>query len=281
MDPERQKIHKVGDPNCVTLDPAYMGALAFEPLYAWLEQENAKPGQGVLSEKTKDLLKQHDGQSTDAHIMTLDEVSDDMRRQLVEQVSEKCKQLSRGMNMGNLDGVLELLLNPPANNNLRYIRRVISQVKGSMKSPSYARPNRRGSDTKGNKKVGMGLTVIWDWSGSMHDSHEAVASELYRDGYELDIIGADTEVKNVYKVRSKKELAKVPFRGGGGTELMPAIDYVKNPKNRLTHKPLVILTDGYTDALDLSGFPQQVLILTVGQECSIIAGEVKQIKIEA
>jgi predicted metal-dependent peptidase len=277
---EDQRAELIGKSEAVQLDPNYKGELIFEPLYNWLMKENAKPNQGALSEDTKRLMARNDGQSVDAHL-PLDADMDEIRERIVQEVSEKVKQLARGNIGGSTQEVLDLLLRRPKKDNLRLIRKAIGEVKGSIKSPTYRRPSRKVEGTKGNVKIGRGLTVIWDWSGSMYGEHENVASELYKDGYELDIVGSDTQVNRVYKVKSKQELRKVPFMGGGGTELMPAIRYVADPKNKLSHKPLVILTDGYTDGLDFSGWGREVLILTVGQPCNVRGSEkIKQIKIE-
>jgi predicted metal-dependent peptidase len=271
---------KVDKSTAVQLDPAYSGPLVYEPLYDWLMEENSKPNQGALSEDTKRMMQWADGQSTDAHL-PIDGDMDELRERIVQEVSEKAKQLSRGTMHGSTEEVLELLLRKPKKDNLRLVRKAIGAVKGTIKSPTYRRPSRRVDGSKGNVKIGRGLTVIWDWSGSMYGEHENVASELYKDGYELDIVGSDTQVNRVYKVKNRQQLKKVPFMGGGGTELMPAVRYVSDPKNKLSHRPLVILTDGYTDHLDFSDWNREVLILTVGEECPVSGSDkVRQIKIE-
>lgn len=279
-----QAAQMIGKSTAVQLDPNYKGDLVYEPLYLWLQQEHQKHKEGKpnkLSQPTKDLLDAFvDGQTVDVH-MELDELSDELRQQIVHAASEKCRQRSR-YSPDSVNQVLELLLQKPKKDNLKLIKRTIAQVKGFIKNPTYRRPSRKLEGAKGNTKVGKGLTVIWDWSGSMWGEHQAVACELYKDGYYLDVIGSDTEVRKVYKVTSKRELAKVPFSGNGGTELQPAINYVADSKNRLNHKPLVILTDGYTDHLDFSGFNQPVLILTVDRPCPLVVEKdnVRQIVIE-
>lgn len=264
------------------LDPAYTGDLVFEPLYEWLMQQHQKDLDGKpyeMSEDTAKMMRTLNG-TIDAH-MELDELSDELRQQIVHAASEKSRQRSR-WSPESVDQVLNLLLKKPKQDNLRLIKKTIAQVKGFVKNPTYRRPSRRIDNGKGNVKLGKGLTVIWDWSGSMWGEHERVACELYKDGYSLDVIGSDTEVRKVYKVTSKKELAKVPFSGNGGTELQPAINYVADAKNRLNNKPLVILTDGCTDQLDFSGFKQPVLILSVDRPCPLVveSDNVRQIVIE-
>ena len=69
------------------------------------------------------------------------------------------------------------------------------------------------------------------------------------------------------------------FSGLGGTTLMPGLDFISDPKNRISGFNNVILTDGYTDSLDFKNIKSRTLILSTAEKCSITFdnGKVKQI----
>jgi predicted metal-dependent peptidase len=85
----------------------------------------------------------------------------------------------------------------------------------------------------------------------------------------------------VEKETQKSQLRKFKMKGGGGTELTPAIHYVIDPANGIAKYPTVILTDGYCDHFDFKGSTGDFLILTTEQLVNHNGGSrVKQIKIE-
>jgi predicted metal-dependent peptidase len=115
----------------------------------------------------------------------------------------------------------------------------------------------------------------------MWGEHETVLSEIFRDGYEINLLQIDTAVNKVDKITNKNDLKKMVLASAGGTELSPGIDYILKPENKLSVYPTIILTDGYTDVLDFQGSMNQFLILTIGNECPVTnAPNVKQIKIQ-
>lgn len=275
---------KVGDHHCVMLDPNYKGELIFEPLYRWLKEEHEKHQQdkpNELSQPTKDMLDSFaNGMTTDCH-MELDESERELKEQLGQEILEKAKMQMRGNLPNNVEKALELALKKPHNNNLSIIRKMIAATKGSCKMNSYRRLNKRVTGVKGKIKRSLALNVIWDTSGSMGGEHETVLSEIFRDGYEINLIQIDTAVNKVEKITRKEVLKKMILESCGGTALSPGISYILDPKNKLSLYPTVILTDGYTDTLDFKGSMNQFLILTVGTDCPIKnAPNVKQIKIE-
>ena len=93
------------------------------------------------------------------------------------------------------------------------------------------------------------------------------------------MIEADTEVKWVKNIKSKKALETICIKGLGGTMLQPAIDYVVNEFNQYN---TVVLTDGYCDSLDLSKIRGRILMISVGVEVPITSSnsKVKQIIID-
>ena len=65
------------------------------------------------------------------------------------------------------------------------------------------------------------------------------------------------------------------MKGFGGTILQPAIDYIGEKKQQ--PRPLVIMTDGYTDHLDVSKIRDKVVVLTTGVNPPISGGNVRYI----
>jgi predicted metal-dependent peptidase len=93
------------------------------------------------------------------------------------------------------------------------------------------------------------------------------------------LIQADTQVNAVESLKSCKNLERVKLIGFGGTILNPAVAYVVENCNQYN---TVILTDGYCDALDLSGLRGKVLIISAGVKVPIAKsnGKMKQIVVD-
>jgi len=262
---------KVGDESGCRVPQEYIelvkskkAEMVFEPLYEWLKANNKL---------------QNQPQPFDVH-MELDEPTREMLNRIVYEASEKAKVACRGAKHGGVDAILALSLKQPKRDNLRQVRQHCQAIRGSVKFPSYRRPNRKVDMVKGHTKTGHTITVLHDWSGSMDGHHEAVLSAIYKDGYDLKFVGGDTQVGRVFKVTKKEQLKKIPFRGGGGTVLQPLVDFIKSDR-ALSKAPLVVLTDGETDTLDFSGF-KRVLVLTVYDYVPLVCPQpwVKQLKLE-
>ena len=74
------------------------------------------------------------------------------------------------------------------------------------------------------------------------------------------------------------QLEKMKIEGLGGTCLTPGLQYIAKDKE-LNKYNTVILTDGYTDHLDLTGVKGKVLVLSTGVECPVVetTSKLKQI----
>lgn len=158
-----------------------------------------------------------------------------------------------------------------------YTRDIVSHVDyiiGTGKELSYRLPSRKkGLEfLKGKvKATGTGVNVILDTSGSMWDgSIEKTMSTIFRNDLFVNLFQIDAqEVKSVTKIKSLRGFQKLKIEGGGGTELQPAVNHIKESTNPVVKKlDLIILTDGATDTLNLSGF-NKVLIISTGSECPI------------
>lgn len=225
-----------------------------------------------------DNLDNNQGQYLDVHMG--DEVPEEMRESMIKEAMDRLQ--SRGLSSGDIETTLNKL-RKQRKDYLREIKRVVSNlIFGTKKNKSIDRPNRRGIEgVKGIKKTKTKINVGLDTSGSMGgaSTFEKVLSYVYQNDIEINFLESDTEVKWVQNIKSKKKLQSIPIKGLGGTCLNPMLDYIADNFNEY---PTVLLTDGYTDNLDLSRLKKNVLIISVGVPCPIARsnGKVKQICIE-
>lgn len=285
---EQEIMALVGKPTGCVLDPNYKGELAFEPLYHWLMEEHDKSKTGEshqLSPDTKTMLDNADirDMMMDVHIK-LDEVGEDIKKQLVEDSVAKARlevTKTRGSVPGDVEEVLKLLLKAPRKNNIKILKRSLSAIKGRTKERTWKKQNRRLEGIKGRFGTANQINAGLDVSGSMWGTFDIVLSEIFKDGYEVNLVQIDTQVQKVEKITNKNQLKNFKMKGGGGTCLQPFVDHVMDKKNKLSKYATVLLTDGYCDHLDFKGSRQQFLILTTGDLVQYKNGPcVRQIKIE-
>ena len=223
-----------------------------------------------------DDLDKNQGEYLDHHLG--DEIPEEMRDSVIKDAMERLA--ARGLQGGNIEQTLGKL-RKQRKDYLKYIKRSVSNIIfGTTKTRTITRPNRRGIlGLKGNKKIKNKINCILDTSGSMGGTFERVLSYIYRNDIEVNLIEADTEVKWVENIKSKKKLESVRIAGLGGTMLMPAVKYVEKHFNQYN---TLIITDGYCDSLDLSKLQGNVLLITIGVEVPISKsnGEIKQIKVD-
>lgn len=218
------------------------------------------------------LMENMDGQFMDSHLT--DEVPDNVKEMMVDDIISNLR--SRGLTSGNIEETINKLVKK-RKDHLKFIKRSISQfIMGRQKVHSITRPNRRQiKGAKGNRKYKTQINVILDTSGSMGGMFDKVLSYIFQDDIEVNIIQIDTEVNSIQTITKKSQLQKITIKGLGGTILQPGVDVVcENFNNNNT----VILTDGYTDSLDLSRHNGRVLIITTGAECPISSPPKSSIK---
>ena len=226
----------------------------------------------------QDLEDGGNGEYLDSHIA--DDVPEELRDAMVRDVMEKLA--ARGLSAGNVETTLNKL-RKKKKDYLKEIKRAVSNmIFGTTKESTIVKPNRKGiSGIKGNRKVKTKINVILDTSGSMGGSStfERVLSYVYRNDIEMNFIESDTQIKWVENIKSAKKLQSLPIKGLGGTIMQTGIDYVVEHFNDLH---TVLLTDGYTDSLDLSKLKGKLLIISVGVKVPIARsnGKVKQIVLE-
>ena len=223
-----------------------------------------------------DNIDNSDGMYLDQHLG--DEVPEEMRDAVVKDIMDRLQ--ARGFESGNVTESLNKL-RKKRKDYLSYIKRCLSnQIFGTKKQKTIVKPNRRNIlGLKGNRKVKTKITAILDTSGSMGGTFERILSYIYRNDIEVNLIEADTSVKWIQNIKNKRQLETTIIKGGGGTILQPAIDYVVENFNDTN---LVVLTDGYCDNLNLSKINGNILMISIGDKVPISKtnGKVKQILVE-
>jgi len=222
-----------------------------------------------------DNLDKNQGQYLDQHLG--DEIPEEMRDSVIKDAMERLQ--ARGLQGGNIEQTLGKL-RKQRKDYLKYIKRSVSNIIfGTKKSKTIVKPNRRGiQGLKGNRKIKNKINCILDTSGSMGGTFERVLSYIYRNDIEVNLIEADTEVKWVESIKSKKKLESIKIAGLGGTCLQPAINYVSDNFNQFN---TLVITDGYCDTLDISKLTGNILIISIGVDVPIgkSNGKLKQIKV--
>ena len=225
-----------------------------------------------------DDLNETQGQYMDQHMS--DEVPEEMRESMVKDAMDRLQ--ARGFSGGNIEQTLNKL-RKKRKDYLSHIKRHVSNlIFGTKKMKTIVKPNRRQiAGVKGNRKVKTKINVILDTSGSMggQGTFERVLSFVYRNDIEVNMIQGDTEVKWFENFKSKRKLETMKIHGLGGTVLQPSINFVEEHFNEFN---TVVLSDGYTDNLDISRLRGNVLMISVGVKMPIARsnGKLKQIVLE-
>lgn len=224
----------------------------------------------------EDLKNGGEGQYLDKHIDS--DIPEEMRNSMVKDVVERLK--SRGLSTANIEQTLNKL-QKKRKDYLKEIKRSVSNmIFGHIKERTITKPNRKSiPGLKGNKKIKSKVNVILDTSGSMGGTFERVLNYVYRNDIEINMIQGDTEVKWVENFKNSKKLESMKISGLGGTVLQPSVDYVVKHFNQYN---TVVLTDGYTDTLDLSKIKGRVLMISIGVKVPISRtnNKVKQIVVD-
>jgi predicted metal-dependent peptidase len=287
-----------GRDSALFIPKEYDGEPIFEHLYNFLLKEKEKnDGQGDGDSKDsygpngkkgemqpalKDILKDNsitigiseNGESLDVHIS--DEVPQEIRDQMVKDAIERIK--ARGLSTGDFESVLGKL-RKSKKDYLKEIKSGLEQILGRNKYKTWSRINRRELPFKGFKKLGTKINVILDTSGSMNGNFEKALSYIFNRDIVINLIQCDTQIQKVSLIKDSRQLKKERIKGLGGTVIQPAIDLIVSKYNK---NNTLLLTDGATDNLDISGLKKHLLVLTLGGQVPISSsnGRVKQIEIK-
>jgi len=241
---------------------------------------NMEPEMYSLEEVYKNL-DQSKGMTMDAHLEGSEQVPKEVKREMVDRILTSIK--NRGLMKGN--NILETLrkLRKSEKDYLKEIKRSITnEIMSGKKAKSITRPHRRGVwGLKGKRKFKQKINAVLDTSGSMGGEFDKALSFIFQNDIAINLIQIDIEVQDVIEIKNKKELNSMSIKGLGGTTLTPALQYIASDK-KLNKLNTVVLTDGYTDALDCGNLNGSVLIISSGSECPIHRsnGKVKQIVVQ-
>lgn len=232
------------------LPEEYEGDQLFEPVYEWLKENPPE-------EEGKDLLDDHEigeGELADLADANAQEIMDT----LVDSALQTMR--SQGYVSASDERMLERL-RKRKNNWLSKLKQAVTVAKGiGQKRKTIRRPHRmKVHGLKGKIKTQQSIGVVLDVSGSMHGEIEKVLGTLLGKGLHIDLIQADTEIKKVETITSDKDLQQMSLVGFGGTLLQPALDFYKKS---FASTPLVIMTDGYCDNLNLTGIKNTIFLTT-------------------
>ena len=229
-------------------------------------------GIGDLPEDRMYVDQGKDGQTMDVHFDPKNKIEKEMLEKAAKDITEKLK--NRGLISSSVERILGNLEKKP-NNWLNQLKRWITGVKGiGNYTKTFKRQNRYGIEgLRGKRKDAIVFDVILDTSGSMTNDIPKVLGTILRDGITCNIVQIDTQVQSDTVISSPRELKNINLKGFGGTILQPAIDYIGEKKQQ--PRPLVIMTDGYTDHLDISKIRDKVVVLTTGVNPPISGGNVR------
>lgn len=226
-----------------------------------------------------DGMEKNKGEFLDSHVAS--DVSDEFRKETIDKVQKYLR--SRGLEKANIKTTLGKL-QKSRKDYLREIKTAISSIRGYHKEKSITKRNRRSIEgIKGRTKEGFALVVLLDVSGSMGGYFQRALSYIFQNKIQIFLIQCDTEVKKQGKrgylvIKNKSDFKKVQIQGLGGTTLQPGLDFIADDK-MLSKLNVLILTDGYTDNLDVSKL-RKTLILSIAKKCGISRGIARQICVE-
>ena len=237
LDGFRDMVKETTDPSTVEANQTW------QYYYKLLQQElddRKEKGKGEqFIEELGEGMDSHDGfgQGMDA----LDQAAlDDALNEAKKAVERKCGKLPQ-----EIEDMYKLIKKPTLKWK-RILRRFVGEGLRSERKSSRMKRNRRyGITIPGKKKDYKAriLTVI-DTSGSMmwENRLEKVMSEVYGiynglGNVGIDICECDAQIQDVFSYEGKD---KFSIKGGGGTEMLPALEYAKEK----AYDAVVFLTDG-------------------------------------
>lgn len=262
--------------NLIYIDEKYQGSMLSEEYYLWLLEQYKDDNN--LPQLSYHSIKNTDGKTVkgesigfDIHYKNDINENEDKTTTILNDIIENFVEKTKGK--GILPSNIEKMISSPLakkQDYLKLIKRTISNtLLHTKREKTYLRPNRFGIEgLKGNFYKGFEINCILDTSGSMQNTFDKVLSYLYNNKVVVNLIQIDTEIQSINRITNTKHIDKIQVKGLGGTILQPAIDYITQHK-QLKKFNTLILTDGYTDTLDISKLNKNILVISVGKECNI------------
>jgi predicted metal-dependent peptidase len=189
------------------------------------------------------------------------------RRALTEGLDLHLAQAKRGLLPGDLIEEIRSILQPPIPWDVKLGQWLDNYFPPVTAKRSFSRASRRQSSTPDIPRAvyikplelmaARTFGVVLDTSGSM-DSRTlaqglgAIASyALSREVPEVRVIQCDAGIHDMGYVEPERLLETVEVKGRGGTVLMPAIDRLESAANFPKDAPILIITDGMCDYLQI------------------------------
>lgn len=258
----------------------YTGKRTFEELYDWYVENNPIKDNDDRENIQGEECSEEGKRLIDDHLDIPSDISEEAQQHYVDSVVEGAK------NMGKLGGNMEKLLNDlkkPSKNWFKAFKSELNKMKGNSVYMTYSKLHRRNIEgLRGKKLLSKNVVILLDTSASMTGEFEKVLSEINSKNINIILIPCDTRVieDSIVKINSKRKLKSYKINGLGGTDLQPAIDFVKNSKKYKTNE-IIILTDGFAPSINLDGF-KRTLVITTGIKISVssFTGIVEQFTID-
>lgn len=182
-----------------------------------------------------------------------DPVKEEQLRQDVQDILVRASIQSKmaGDKPGTVPGDIQIFLDRLLNPKLPWHRILQKYLQSFAKTDySFRKPNRRFfpkhhlPSLHGEQLVDLAIAV--DISGSVTDDEfkvfvsETASILRMMKPDKITLIQFDTDIKSVHKVRSIAELMKIEFKGRGGTQINPVLEWTNTNKPQL----LLVFSDG-------------------------------------
>jgi len=181
--------------------------------------------------------------------------NDELRNEVTKKMVDKAIEKSRGHIPNNISNILDIW-NKKAEINWQKALKHITANKKQEKQLTIMRKSRRfpkRNEIYGVKKINkFNIVIVLDISGSMSDEDILTGlketKEIVRiSSSALKIIQVDTEVHSVEDFNPKKR--NFIRNGNGGTEMLPAMEYIIN--NKLECDCVILISDMYIEDISL------------------------------
>lgn len=220
--------------------------------------DNSKTITIVLEDGTEGIT--YEG-SIDVHLP--DTISEEEAKDMARNVVENIRQTTRGRIPGNVEECVKI--QKRKEDPVKKLKKASSNLCFTSRGRTFRKMNRRQIEgIKGVRREGFTINCIVDVSGSMSGLVERSIGVILNTETTVNLIKIDTQVRDHEVLRRSTDMKEFTYKGGVGTVLQPSIDYVLG-KKELKNNGTLLITDGYTDSLDLSGL-HHVIIATVGKE---------------
>jgi predicted metal-dependent peptidase len=161
----------------------------------------------------------------------------------------------------------------------KLLKHYLGQLITTDRDPTYKKPNKRfGYPYCGTKHRSMDRKLVAiDTSGSVGTKElEKFLVEIngLAQVQPVDLMLFDTELQYKKAMPFNKKQARYDFKGRGGTAFTPVFKYAKEHR----YKSLIVLTDGYAEAVDKPRGMDVIWVLTPDGQCPVDWGKVVKVK---